>query len=128
LIRYKYRKLKPHLIKCYFIMIKQWICLTHQHRVQLFIRQLFWVPKPCHYPGQTHRSICYTKKEKRKKKNGSALTLMALKGEVVAFHSYESNGATLRSLIFWLDLVSAIRYVGQACTMKSDKEQDDLRK
>ena len=52
---------------------------------------------------------------------------VALQGEGVAFHSFcESNGATSHSPIFWLDLVSAIRHVGQACTVKSDNEQDPL--
>ena len=47
-----------------------------------------------------------------------------LQGEGVAFHSCESNGAILHSPIFWLDLVSAIRHLGQACTVKRDNKQD----
>ena len=31
----KCRKLKPHLVKSYFIPIKNWMCLTHQQRVKL---------------------------------------------------------------------------------------------
>jgi hypothetical protein len=51
LIRYKCRKLKSHLIKSYFIKIKKYVCLTHQHIVQLSRRQLFWVPQPYHQPA-----------------------------------------------------------------------------